>query len=194
MNANIAGRWKCIDRMTIAGASEYLKRDWAQSSVDKWVSITPDSNTAKKILAQFNVTKWKTYKAYSSFANWEYMVLLKLVHLKLLEVKVGPCKGANACYREDLVKTFPADAGNPISSYMLRFRKTFLDVDLKPVSFDPMKTLPRWNYDVIVHSFAGMQGALAMKVKAGSEQEALDIADIRLNDLLESCDYTMIIG
>ena len=60
---------------------------WGKSTRDKFRSISPDCKTAKKILEQFYDEEWLSYKAYNpQFAQWEYLVLAKLVSVGKLKV------------------------------------------------------------------------------------------------------------
>jgi len=220
MKSNIIERWESIGSETPSEARARLFRDgWDISSLDKWASITTESKTAKGILAQFNETEWRTYKAYNPrYSMWEYMVLLKLVYFNLLDA-VWVQKSNSKKFQLHFRRRFTPKTESKSTSYYKGISQVMdgfqvpdkkivhnaetpkqsgqlnqVELNFKPVSIISKKTLPLLDYDVIVHSFAGMQGALVMKVKAGSEAEALDIAAIRLDDLLESCEYEMIIG
>jgi hypothetical protein len=81
--------WSEIQNFSLEDAGEYLLSTvrWAKSSVDKWKGITGFSNEAKRILQSFNKNTWKPYSPRGQFNNYEYLVLLKLVHLRYLKCK-----------------------------------------------------------------------------------------------------------
>lgn len=62
---------------------------WKPSVIQKFKSISPGCKTAQRILKQFYNEAWLPYKAYNAqWAQWEYLVLLKLVACQVLKVRL----------------------------------------------------------------------------------------------------------
>ena len=91
MNKVIKNRWTKISKMSINQACALLRRSWKDSSVDLFRQCTGTSPFAQKILSRFNTMVWRPHAPIKQFHNHEYMVLLKMVHLGMLECQVDVC-------------------------------------------------------------------------------------------------------
>lgn len=103
MNQRTKDRWLTIGKLDSAGAALYLLMisEWDRESVKKFLGIRPTCGCAKHYLeggkAGFTKDKWtsldyryeKGNMFHSSWPQYDYLVLLKLVHLGLLVCKFG---------------------------------------------------------------------------------------------------------
>ena len=88
MNKVIKNRWTKISGKSLAQACALLRRSWKESSVELFRQCSCNSPFAQKILGRFNTMVWRPHAPINQFHNYEYLVLLKMVHLGLLEVQV----------------------------------------------------------------------------------------------------------
>ena len=110
MRDHIVFRWMGASHMSKSNLNEELSKYWAPSTLKKFWGISSENPTAQGILEQFNDDEWRTYKTYNpQFANWEYLVLLKLVALKSLKCRTSIING-----RDTLVFKYPKSEFNQV--------------------------------------------------------------------------------
>jgi len=91
MKKTIKNRWTNISNKTLNQACALLRRSWKDSSVELFRQCTGTSAFAQKILGRFNTQVWRPHAPIKQYHNYEYLVLLKLVNLHLIDVKVDNC-------------------------------------------------------------------------------------------------------
>lgn len=91
MNKVIKNRWTKIHNMSLRQACALLRRSWKDSSVELFRQASGTSPFAQEILSRFNTMVWRPHAPIKQYHNYEYLVLLKLVNLHLIDVKVDNC-------------------------------------------------------------------------------------------------------
>lgn len=91
MNKVLRNRWTKIHNMSLRQACALLRRSWKDSSVELFRQASCTSPFAQKILNRFNTMVWRPHAPIKDYHNYEYMVLLKMVHLGMLECQVDYC-------------------------------------------------------------------------------------------------------
>lgn len=91
MKKTIKNRWINISNKTLNQACALLRRSWKDSSVELFRQASGTSPFAQKILSRFNTQVWRPHAPIKQFHNHEYLLLLKMVHLGILECQVDVC-------------------------------------------------------------------------------------------------------